>query len=101
MYISVEDTALPPGQRWFRSPRRTRYNAFVFTGKRFRLKTPVLAVDETAVQRTAVTLPPGSVINVIDGPKPDNPLLSVVCENRWLLMFEQDIRDHAEEMPNE
>jgi hypothetical protein len=73
----------------------------MFTGKRFRLKTPTLAVDETGLQRTATTLPAGSIIHVIDGPKPDNPLLRVVCDKRWLLMFEQDIRERAEEITEE
>jgi hypothetical protein len=77
------------------------YNTLVFTGKRFRLKTSTLAVDETTLQRTAVTLPAGSILNVIDGPKPDNPLISIVCNNKWLLMYEQDLRDHAEEIPND
>ena len=73
----------------------------MFTGKQFRLKAPILAVDETGLQRTAITLPAESIISVIDGPKPDNPLLRVVCDRRWLLIFEEDIRRHAEEIAHE
>ena len=62
------------------------------------MRTPTLALDETTVQRIGVTLPAGSIIDVIDGPKADNPLLRVVCDKKWLLMFEQDIRDHCEEL---
>jgi hypothetical protein len=70
----------------------------MFSGKRFRMLSPTLAIDETNVQRNSITLPLGAVIDVIDGPKPDVPLLRVVWESRWLLMYEQDIREHAEEV---
>jgi hypothetical protein len=69
----------------------------VLTGKQFRVKTPVLALDETSVRRTPVTVPVGAIIDVIDGPKPDIPLVKVVWEKRWLLMYEQDLRERAEE----
>jgi hypothetical protein len=39
-----------------------------------------------------------AIINVIDGPKPDNPLLRVVWGQKWLLMYEQDVRQYAEEI---
>ncbi len=70
----------------------------MFTGKQFQVKTSTLAIDETGVQRKAITLPAGAVISVIDGPKPDNPLLRVVWGQRWLLMMEQDIKNHCEEI---
>ena len=69
----------------------------MFSGKRFRVVSPVLALDETNVQRNGITLPVGAIVDVIDGPKPDVPLLRVVWERRWLLMYEQDLRSHAEE----
>jgi hypothetical protein len=71
----------------------------MLTGKRFRLHAPIRAVDETRVGRTAVTVPVGAIISIIDGPKPDNPLLRVVWEQKWLLVFEQDIRECCNEIP--
>jgi hypothetical protein len=73
-------------------------NLQMLTGKRFRITSPCLAVDQSGVQRTSVTLPRGAVIDVIDGPKPDNPLLRVVWDRKWLLMFEQDLRERGEEI---
>jgi hypothetical protein len=69
----------------------------MFTGKRFRLRTAALAqLDES---RLGVTLPVDSVISVIDSPTPGKPLMRVVCEKRWFLMFEEDVRRSAEEIP--
>jgi hypothetical protein len=70
----------------------------MLTGKRFRIKTATLALDETTAERTSVTIPAGSIIDVIDGPKPDIPLMHVFWEKRWLLMYEQDLRKRAEEL---
>lgn len=75
---------------------------WVFTGKRFRIKIPALALDEN---NGVVTLLIDSIITVIDDRKPKNPLLPnpllrVVCENQRLLMFEQDIRQSTEEVPD-
>ena len=70
----------------------------MLTGRRFRLNTPTLALDETTIARTSVTVPAGSIIDVIDGPKPDIPLIHVFWEKRWLLMYEQDLVARAEEL---
>jgi hypothetical protein len=69
----------------------------LYAGKQFRIKMPTLALDETMVQRNSITLPVGSIINVIDGPRPDNPLIRAVWEKRWILMYEHDLRERAEE----
>jgi len=78
--------------------KRRLVSTRMLTGKRFRVTTPISALDETRVQRNAITVPAGAVLNVIDGPKPDNPLLRVVWGQRWLLMVEQDIKQHCEEI---
>ena len=70
----------------------------MLSGKRFRLKSATLALDGMSASRESLTIPAGSVISIIDGPQPDNPLLRVVWQNRWLLMYEQDIRERAEEI---
>ena len=67
----------------------------MFTGKQFRLISPILAVDDT--HRTSITLPVGASVDVIDGPKPDVPLVRVVWESHWLLMYERDLIERAED----
>ena len=69
----------------------------MFTGKQFRVKTPTTAVEKNGVELRTIILPAGAVIHVIDGPKADNPLVRVVWGNTWLLMVEQDIRNHCEQ----
>jgi hypothetical protein len=73
----------------------------MLTGKRFRLHSPCLAIDETTHQRTSVTLPVDAIIDVIDGPKPDNPLIRAVWDQKWLLLLEQDVRERAAEVEKE
>ena len=73
----------------------------MFAGKRFRLKTPTLALEETGDGPRFPCLPAGSIISVVDGPEPDNPLLIVVWDKRWLLMFKHDIRERGEDIAPE
>ena len=77
---------------------RTAILHLVFTGKQFRITTPTMALDETGVQRNSITLPAGAIVDVIDGPKPDHPLVRVVWGRHWLLMYEQDLCERAEEV---
>ena len=70
----------------------------MLTGRRFRINTPTIALDETTIERMSVTVPAGSIVDVIDGPKPDIPLIHIFWEKRWLLMYEQDLLGRAEEV---
>jgi hypothetical protein len=70
--------------------------AWVHTGKQFRIKSPTIALDKTTI-RKSMTLPVGAIVSVIDGPKPDVPLVLVVWQDRWLLVYEQDLHERADE----
>lgn len=74
----------------------------MLTGKRFRIKTPTLAIDDTTADKMTVTLPIGALVAVIDGPHgPENPLVRITWESKWLIMFEKDIRERCEEIPGD
>lgn len=68
----------------------------MLTGKRFRLKSPALALNRN--DKTGLTLSAGSVVHVIDGPQPDKPVIRIVCENKWLVMLEYELRTRGEEI---
>ncbi|HEX3652316.1 MAG TPA: hypothetical protein VHU18_05765, partial [Rhizomicrobium sp.] len=61
-------------------------NSLVFIGTRFRLKTPSFALDETHSPASVTLLPAGSVISVIKGPRPDDPVVRMLYDSKWLLM---------------
>jgi len=70
----------------------------MFTGKRFRLKTPTVGVEKTAESQIAVTIPAGVTIEIAHGPSPNNPMVDVVWEGRRMIMFVQDIQERGEEV---
>lgn len=72
----------------------------MFTGKRFCLKAPTLAVDHSGSKPLAVAVPKNTVIEVIAGPSETDPMIRVRWEKRMLTMFALDIQERGEEVKN-
>jgi hypothetical protein len=71
----------------------------MLTGKRFRLMTATLAIDSSGEKRIAVTVPAGSVIEVIRGPRPnDTRMVHVRWNTRVLVMFTADVEGRGQEV---
>ena len=70
----------------------------MLSGKKFLLKTPTIAVDETEKQKVAALLPAKSIVSVISGPAPEDPMVHVTWDDKRLLMFAQDLHQRAEEI---
>ena len=85
------------GNRGIVGPGIAKLSA-VLTGRQFRILSPALALDETNGRRTSITLPEGAIVAVIDGPKPDVPLVRVVWGKYWLLMYAQDLMKRGEQI---
>jgi hypothetical protein len=69
------------------------------TGKRFRLRTAIVALDTSGGKRIAVTVPIGGIIEVAEAPRPKNGWMLVVRWNeKALRMFVEDVRDRGEEI---
>ena len=69
------------------------------TGKRFRLRIAILALDTSGGKRIAVTVPMGGIIEVAEDPRPENGWMLVVRWNeKALRMFVEDVEDRGEEI---
>jgi hypothetical protein len=65
-------------------------------GKRYRLRTPTLAIMEHDGHRLPVTVPLGGVVQVIAGPVHGERLVDVEWEGKPLLMFAVDLHARGE-----
>jgi hypothetical protein len=71
----------------------------MLSGKSFRLKREVLAIESVDGCRTAVTIPDDAVIEVMSGPTPsDKRMVDVRWMDRELVMFAVDIQERGEEI---
>jgi hypothetical protein len=71
----------------------------MLTGKRFRLKLATVAIDSSGGKRIAVTVPVGSIIEVIRGPLAEGTwIVDVRWDGRPLVMFAEDVEDRGEEI---
>jgi hypothetical protein len=69
------------------------------TGKRFRLRTAIVAIDTSGGKSIAVTVPIAGIIEVAEAPRPENGWMLVVRWNeKTLRMFVEDVRDRGEEI---
>ena len=72
----------------------------MLTGKRFKLERGTLSVESVDGKRTAVTVPSGSIIKVISGPKNNEGLVTISWEGRTLEMFAVDVDVRGTEIEN-
>jgi hypothetical protein len=68
------------------------------TGKRYRLKSPTLAIVVLDGHSVPITIPTGSVIQIKHGPLDGERLVDVEWDNRTVSMFTIDLRDRGEEL---
>ena len=66
-------------------------------GQHYRLNTPTLAVINQDGQNRPITVPPGAVVKVIDGPLDGNRLVDVKWDGKTIMMFTTDIRERCEQ----
>ena len=69
----------------------------MWTGKRFTLRAPTLAVDNVSEKPQAVTIPAGTTVRVVSGPRNGDRLVDVVWEERALTMFTIDLKQRGDE----
>ncbi len=67
-------------------------------GQRYRLNTPTLAIINQGGQSRPITIPPGAVVKVIDGPLDGNRLVDVKWDGKTVMMFTTDIRERCEQL---
>lgn len=71
----------------------------MLTGKRFRLKTTTLAIENMVDARVAVHVPAGETVVVLSGPRPDDRrMVDVLWNNKSLVMFAEDILTRGQEI---
>ncbi len=68
-------------------------------GKRFRLERATLAIDGAGSARRVVTIPSGSIIDVISMPPDTKGIIEVAWEDRRLEMFAVDVDLRGTEIP--
>lgn len=63
------------------------------------MKVDTLAIDSGGEKRIAVTVPAGSIIRVIRGPRPDDTrMFEVRWNDRALTMFAADVEGRGQEI---
>ena len=66
-------------------------------GKRFKLKTPTIAVGS---DRVAVQIPAGEIVEVISGPSKGDQMVQGRWNGRPVLMFATDLMVRAQQIPD-
>ena len=63
----------------------------MLTGKRFQLERATLSIETHNDKPKAVTIPGGSILEVISGPNESDGLVAIEWEGRKLSMFAVDV----------
>jgi hypothetical protein len=64
-------------------------------GQRYRLKTPVLVILNQDNTHIPITIPAGSIVEVVGGPINGDRVVDVSWEKTVVMMFTADIRAHG------
>ena len=70
----------------------------MLTGKRFRIERATLAVDGSGPKRRAITIPAGSIIQVISTRMDTRGIVDVLWEDRTFEMFAIDVEVRGAEI---
>jgi hypothetical protein len=71
----------------------------MFAGKRFRLTTPILAVNvENNTKGTTVNIPVGAIIEVVSGPTDGDGMMDVLWDGRTVAVFSVDLNVRGTEL---
>ena len=65
-------------------------------GQRFRLKRPLLALERPDGRAKGIHLSEGDIVVVKNGPLNGELIVDVEWDNRVVMMFTQDLREHGE-----
>jgi hypothetical protein len=68
----------------------------MYTGQIFKLRKATVGIDEGG--GIVIEVPSGSLIKVISGPNPNDPMVHVVCAHRRLSMFAIDVNERGQEV---
>jgi hypothetical protein len=69
----------------------------MLTGKRYRLNSATLAIENRGDRRVAFTLMEGEIIEVTRGPRADDTrMVDIKWNGKDLVMFVQDVFDRGE-----
>jgi hypothetical protein len=71
----------------------------MFAGKRYRLQTPILAVNVDAhVRSSTVKLPIGAILEVVSGPTDGDGMMDVRWDGRTVAVFSIDLNVRGTEL---
>jgi hypothetical protein len=74
-----------------------QYTVSMLTGKRYRLNAATLAIESSGNKRTAITIMESEIVEVIQGPRPDDTrMVDVKWNGKELVIFVQDLYDRGE-----
>jgi len=72
----------------------------MLTGKHFLLKAPTLGIEIVGDYREAVRVPAGEIVEILEGPKPDDKRsVKVRWRDKTLVMVADDVQKRGEEVP--
>ena len=71
----------------------------MLTGRKFRLNRATLAIEYAEGNRSAVSLPSASVVQVTSGPTPtDTRMVDITWRGRQLIIFAVDLQERGEDV---
>lgn len=72
----------------------------MFTGKRFRLTTPILAVnvDDHHIKGSSINIPVGAILEVVSGPTDGDGMVDVLWGARTIAVFSIDLNVRGTEL---
>ena len=73
---------------------------YMLTGRAFKLRGELLAIGtDPDGKRVAVTIPPGEMLRVLSGPRPDDrSMVDILWSERTLVVFADDIERRCVEV---
>ena len=75
----------------------------MFTGRKYRLSNPTLALELVDGKRTAVTVPADAVIEILSGPihRTEDALVKILWQGKTLNMFALDVEIRGTLLPEQ
>jgi hypothetical protein len=71
----------------------------MFAGKRYRLQTPILAVNvDGHVKGSTVNLPIGAILEVVSGPTDGDGMMDVLWDGQTVAVFSIDLNVRGQEV---
>jgi hypothetical protein len=70
-------------------------------GERFRLTRSAMAIALRAERHTAIMIPVGAMIELLNGPFDGTRLMDVIYEGELIMMFTDDMKTHTELIESE